>query len=169
VVVPDGSCNVIQKTRDKIYGIVRNNVQVSVWYDNGDGTPVPLPTDYQGLLNITFPGNRIDVEATYNYQFIVPFFQVFAPNGINVKMRAARTILRWGDESEPCTVVLPAQLPTNTPIPPPTPTYTNTPVPTNTPTYTPTQVPSATVTRTPTRTNTPTITGTPTITRTPTV
>ena len=34
-VMPDGSCNVIDKTREKVWGLDRSDVDVSVWYDLG--------------------------------------------------------------------------------------------------------------------------------------
>ncbi|HEX9990017.1 MAG TPA: TadE/TadG family type IV pilus assembly protein [Chloroflexia bacterium] len=141
VVVADGTCNVIDKTREKVWGLPGSDLKVAVWFDNGNGTPTVVPMDYDELSEATLPGNRINVESVYHYEFIVPFFQVFAPRGIDVKMRSARTILRWGDEPDSCTVSLT-----------PAPTYTAGPSPTRTPT--------ATATNTSTSTNTATATNT---------
>jgi hypothetical protein len=163
VVVDDGTCNVVDKTREKVWGLPSSELQVAVWFDNGNGTPTAVPMDYDELSKVTLPGNRINVEAVYHYEFIVPFIQVFAPGGIDVKMRSARTILRWGDEQDHCTVSL-TPAPTYTAAPTNTPTYT----PTYTATSTPTSTPSHTATRTSTTTTTPTSTRTPTRTSIPT-
>jgi hypothetical protein len=174
VVVADGQCNVVDKTREKVWGIPRPELQVSVWFDDGDGTPtVVVPGS--SIPDVTFPGNRLNVESSYRFDFIVPFVSIFAPNGVNVKMRAARTIVQWGGEPAPCTVnftPVPTRTPTYTPTPTDTPTPTNTPTPTRTPTVpstnTPTRTPTNTPTNTPTRTPTsPTNTPTNTPTRTP--
>ncbi len=142
VVVADGSCNVIDKTREKVWGLQSSNLKVAVWFDNGNGTPTAVPMDYDELSKATLPGNRINVESVYHYEFIVPFFQVFAPGGIDVKMRSARTILRWGDEADSCTVSMT-----------PAPTYTAGPTATYTPTATATDTPTSTNTATPTNTS----------------
>jgi hypothetical protein len=189
VVVPNGACNVVDKTREKVWGVPRNELIVHVWFDNGDGTPIPIPATKEGLLGLAAPPNRIAVETNYRYEFIVPFVSVFAPNGITIKMRSARTMEGLGWEPESCTINL---TPAPTPPAPPTATATNSrtplptaPPPTRTPTGTSTPGPSPTrtatrtiaptwtttptITRTPTRTATPTITATPTVTRTPSV
>jgi hypothetical protein len=172
VVVNDGSCNVIDKTREKVWGLSSSDLKVAVWFDNGNGTPTAVPMDYDELSKATLPGNRINVESVYHYDFIVPFFQVFAPGGIDVKMRSARTIIRWGDEQDNCTVNLtPAPTYTAGPTATYTPTSTatntststNTTTPTNTSISTNTTVPASS---TPTRTFTPLPTGTATSTRT---
>lgn len=167
VVVADGSCNVIDKTREKVWGLSSSDLKVAVWFDNGNGTPTAVPMDYDELSKATLPGNRINVESVYHYDFIVPFFQVFAPRGIDVKMRSARTIIRWGDEQDNCTVNLT-----------PAPTYTAGPTATYTPTSTATNTSTRTNTTTPTNTSistnttvppssTPTRTFTPVSTNTP--
>lgn len=142
VVMSDTSCSVFSKTREQAWGVDKNSVQVTAWYDGGDGTPVPVSTPAD-LETTAMPGNRIVVEAKYHFDFIVPYMRIFVPNGIDVTMRAARTILQPGrDPSFQCTI-----------------NYTPAP------TYTPSNTPTNTVTPTRTRTNTPTLT--PTLTPTP--
>ncbi|MFL5733931.1 MAG: TadE/TadG family type IV pilus assembly protein [Chloroflexia bacterium] len=161
VVATDTACNIVGKTRESIYGLTAANVNVAAWYDDGSGTPYAVPTSsatpYLDIAAV--PGNRVVVEATYHFDFIVPYFQLFMPNGINVKMRSARTILNRGDSTSNCTVnYTPA--PSYTPSSTPTRTYTPTNTRTNTPTVTVTGTPP-TATNTSTPTNTPTITPTP--------
>jgi Flp pilus assembly protein TadG len=164
-VVAAGGCNVIDKTLDKVYSIDRSAVNVSVWYDNGSGTPIvpttstPAPYDTQAMVK----GNRINVEVTYNFNFLSPVMSALVPGGINVKMRSARTILNNGDNSQiPCQVnSTPAPIPT-TPVP--SATATDLPIPTAIPTL----APSATATSTgvPQPSSTPTTSITPTSTPT---
>ncbi len=124
-------------------------------------------------------GNRIVVEANYKFYFISPILGLFAPNGLDIKMRSARTIMNNGTaQGVPCsvnltpapvpTVDIPTTTPTNFPAPatltpaPPTGTYTAT--------GTATAIPSTTSTAIPTSTNTSTATvGTTTPTSTSTV
>lgn len=174
-VVADGACNITDKTREKVWGIKPSDVRVSVWYDTGNATPVVpntrTPTPY--VFDAMTRGNRVVVEASYTFRFAVPFLDRLAPNGIDVRIRSARTIMNDGDvTSIPCSVnMTPAPVPSSTPTPSPTPTDPPLP-PTATPlgaTSTPngTNTPIPTPTRTPTRTNTPTITNTPAPTQTP--
>jgi Flp pilus assembly protein TadG len=149
-VVADGACNVVDKTKDKVWGVPRSAINISVWYDNGSGTPVvpntrtPVPYDTE----IMQKGNRVVVEASYNFKFITPLLDVFARNGLDIKIRSARTILNNGaTDSVPCRVSLtPAPQPTTAP----TATPTDVPLPTLPPLLT------ATATRTPTVGPTPT-------------
>jgi hypothetical protein len=156
LVVADGNCNIHDKARDKIWGVERSQVEVRVWYDRGGNrTPIPVSTstancetnpDQCSHYDATIiPGNRVVVEARYRFELMVPFAALFAPNGFDVRMQSARTIMRNGSEPNNCTVNM-------TPAPSYTPTATRTP----------------TYTRTPTVTLTPTITNTPSITRSPT-
>ena len=196
LVAPSYACDIQGKSVDKVIGIPRSSVNIAVWFDNGDGTPIPVSNS--NIDDVIKEGNRVVVEASYKYKFMVPFIDAFAPNGIDVKMRSARTILQNGKTQAPgCTVSL-TPAPTYTPVN--TPTRTETPVPsstsfvlasetatstgtatgtaTQTSTATPTETPgtpTATVTGTPptatptgTATNTPTITPTQTPTATPT-
>src|SRR5688572_13944944 len=95
IVVSNVNCNVIDKTREKAFGIPANEMQVSVWYDYGDGTPrVPNPSPT--TQRVIKKGNRIVVEASYKFFFIVPFVSKFVPNGVDVKMRSARTMMSDG-------------------------------------------------------------------------
>jgi hypothetical protein len=126
VIVPDGACNIVDKTREKVWGLPRADLLVNVWFDDGDGTPTVVPVIPETVPEVIVHGSRINVQATYRYQFIVPFFSMFAPNGVNVRMNSARTILRNGDQPDPCTVNV-------TPVP----SYTASP------TRTPTRAPTA--------------------------
>jgi Flp pilus assembly protein TadG len=189
-VVDDGLCNVTDKTREKIWGVPRSDVKVAVWYDDGSGTPIVpttrTPQPYSDDAMVT--GNRVIVEASYKFHFIVPFVSAFAPNGIDVKMRSARTIMNNGTSDQvPCGVnMTPAPVPTTPPLPTPLPTEPPAPptvtpyVPTRTPTSTGTTTSTASPTNTPTSTRThtpgsvtpspfvPASTATPTITPTAT-
>jgi hypothetical protein len=155
ITVPNGNCNIVDKAREKVWLVPKNDLIVNVWFDNGNGTPTQVPTDItrvKDLLAYTGEQNRIAVETSYRYQFIVPFLSVFAPSGFDVKMRAARTIENFEVDPRPCKM-------NATPAPPPPPPPTRTPVPSNTAqatrtsTITPTQ-PPPTITRTVTRTAT---------------
>jgi Flp pilus assembly protein TadG len=171
-VVGTGGCNVTDSTINKVYAIDPSEVDVKVWYDNGDGTPVvpttrtPFPYDTQAIVK----GNRINVEATYNFKFISPFLSALAPAGINIKIRSARTIMNNGDSNQiPCQVnTTPAPIPTDVI---PTATSTDLPVPTLPPTARPTGTATPTGTRMPggTATTTATAFGTATSTATSTV
>jgi TadE-like protein len=102
IVVANSPCDIIDKTADKIYGVPRSDVQVSVWYDNGDATPLPLTT-LDDLDAAAVFGNRIDVQTSYRFNFMVPFISVFVPNGINIRMLSARTLRTTGaGDAPPC-------------------------------------------------------------------
>jgi DNA-binding winged helix-turn-helix (wHTH) protein len=171
LVVPNGNCNIVDKSREKVWLIAKKDLVVKVWVDNGNGTPTQIPSDItkvRELIAYTGEQNRIAVETIYRYQFIVPFMSIFAPSGIDIKMRSARTIENFEVDQRPCKM-------NATPAPPPPPPPTRTPTPSNTAqatrtsTITPTQ-PPPTITRTVTRTATqPPPTITPTITRTATL
>lgn len=103
LIVSNGGCNVVEKARDKVWGIDRSKVDVKVWYDYGDRTPV-VPTTTSQIENVIQPGNRVVVETTYKHHFFTPLFDIFAPDGIDIKMRSSRTILNVGEGSAPCTV-----------------------------------------------------------------
>src|SRR5207237_7770193 len=79
-------CNIFAKTREKAFGVARSDVNVAVWYDDGDGTPVPVATP-RDLDTAAVPGRRVVVEASYRFHFLVPFLAMLKPNGITVKMR----------------------------------------------------------------------------------
>jgi TadE-like protein len=100
IVVASGPCDVIDKTIDKIYGIPPSDVRIGFWYDDGDGTPLPL-NNLDDLDHAATFGNRIDVQTTYNFKFVVPFLSVFVPNGIDVRMVSARTLRTRGDKGAP--------------------------------------------------------------------
>jgi hypothetical protein len=105
IIVANGPCDIVDKTVDKIYGVPQSDVQVSVWFDNGDATPMPLTglDDLDAAANF---GNRIDVQATYTFRFLTPFMSVFAPNGITVRMLSARTLRTNGlSDTPPCDFV----------------------------------------------------------------
>ncbi|MDQ3705864.1 MAG: pilus assembly protein [Chloroflexota bacterium] len=165
LVAPSYACDIRARSVDKVIGIPRSSVNIAVWYDNGDGTPVAVTQS--NIDHVIKEGNRVVVEASYKYKFMVPFIDAFAPNGIDVRMRSARTILQNGKTQAPgCTVSL---TPAPTFTPENTPTRTETPVPSSTPfvvaTATRTSTATATGTATQTSTATPTETpGTPTAT-----
>jgi len=174
LVVADGNCNIHDKARDKIWGVDRSQVEVRVWYDRGGNrTPIPVSTstancetnpDQCSHYDATIiPGNRVVVEAKYRFTLMVPFAALFAPNGFDVRMQSARTIMRNGNEPNNCTVNM-TPAPSYTPTATRTPTYTRTPTVTLTPTIT--NTPS--ITRSPTRTVTQSSTVTNTATQTPT-
>jgi len=179
-VVGDTACSAFSKTREHALGIASSSVNVAAWYDAGDGTPIAV-TNSGDLQNAAIPGNRVVVEATYHFDFIVPYMGVFAPNGVDIKMRSARTILSVGDDPTYHCAVNYTPAPTYTPsatftrTATATPTFTSTPTSTNTATNTPTGTATATITRTYTPTSTrtlaptwtPTGTGTATPTATP--
>ncbi len=100
IVVANGPCDVIDKAADKIYGIPRSDVQITFWYDKGDETPLPLANLNDLDAAATF-GNRIVVQTSYRFDFILPFISKFAPNGINVQMRSARTLRTKGNSDAP--------------------------------------------------------------------
>lgn len=126
LIVSDGGCNVIEKARDKVWGIDRAQVKVNVWYDYGDRTPV-VPTTTSQIENVIQAGNRVVVETSYKHHFFTPLFDIFAPDGIDIKMRSSRTILNVGEGAAPCTVSY-TPGPLLTPIPTVT-VVTPTPIP----------------------------------------
>src|SRR5436190_6574881 len=69
VVASDATCNIFGKTRENVYGLSQSDVNVAAWYDDGSGTPYPVPpnvaTPYLDIAAI--PGNRVLVEATYHF------------------------------------------------------------------------------------------------------
>jgi hypothetical protein len=181
LVAPSYACDIQGKSLDKVIGIARSSVNIAVWYDNGDGTPIPVTQS--NIDSVIKEGNRVVVEASYKYKFLAPFMDAFAPNGIDIKMRSARTILQNGKTAASgCTMSFtpgptftPEDTPTATETVPPTSTpfvpATDTPASTATPTGTGTSTSTPTVTETP-GTPTATVTGTPpvlTATNTPTV
>lgn len=110
-------------------------------------------------------GNRVVVATSYRFDFIVPFVSAFFPNGVNISMVSARTIVNNGDTAVICSVdYTPA--PAVTVAPTRTPTFTRTSTVTKTATVTKTG--TATNTGTPAPTNTRTATRTATNTGTPT-
>ncbi|HEX8598516.1 MAG TPA: TadE family protein [Chloroflexia bacterium] len=171
LVVSDGSCNIYDNARGEVWGVSRSDIVLNVTYENASATPVAASSlnNNENSSNyykkVARQGNRVTVEASYRFQFIVPLISQFAPNGIDVKMSAARSILNNGEGTLNCAVNYePAPVP---------PTATNTSVPTNTtmPSSTPTRtaiVPTATRTATSVFTSTPTHTATNTATRTAT-
>ena len=158
LVVAMGNCNIIDKAREKALGIPANDMRVSVWYDDGNGTP-RVPNASPTTQRIIDKGNRVVVETTYKFFFVVPFVSALAPNGIDVKMRSARTML--GDGVGPiarCAANLtPVPVPSSTPVPTSTPTSI---IPTIPPAPNPSSTPVP-PTAPPARTGTVVATGTP--------
>jgi hypothetical protein len=99
IVVANGNCNVVDKAKDKVWGVPRDEVDVRVWYDAGRGTPTVVTAG--NINSVVHSGNRIVVESSYRFRFIVPILERLAPNGIDVKMRSARTLLSNGDGARP--------------------------------------------------------------------
>jgi Flp pilus assembly protein TadG len=146
LVVADGQCNVVDKAREKVWGVRKADLQISVWYDDGGGTPTPVTGS--NLEAVVIAGNRIVVESRYRFRFLTPLISDFAPGGIDVRMSSARTLLtNGGGNRPPCSFQYSvAPTPTTTPtVPPPTPTRTNTPTVTPTSTASPTPTPRALV------------------------
>jgi hypothetical protein len=170
LVAPSYACDIRGRSVEKVMGVPRSSINIAVWYDNGNGTPVPVTQS--NIDNVIKEGNRVVVEASYKYKFLAPFMDAFVPNGIDVKMRSARTILQNGKTQAPgCTMSFtpaPTFTPQNTPpatetLPPSSTPFvlaTETPTATGTATGTATQTSTATPTETP-GTPTATVTGTP--------
>lgn len=170
LVAPSYACDIQSRSVEKVMGVPRSSINIAVWYDNGNGTPVPVTQS--NIDDVIKEGNRVVVEASYKYKFLAPFMDAFVPNGIDVKMRSARTILQNGKTQAPgCTMSFtpaPTFTPGNTPsatetLPPSSTPFvlaTETPTATGTATGTATQTSTATPTETP-GTPTATITGTP--------
>ncbi len=139
-VVDTTGCNVTDKTREKVWGMNPSAMDVAVWYDKGDSVPIvpnpstPVPYDTQAIIK----GNRVVVETAYRFHFLTPLLSAFAPEGLDVRMRSARTILQNGDTpAAPCTLSYeppppPTAGPTHTPGPSPTTAPSSTPAPTAT-------------------------------------
>ncbi len=130
LVVPDGSCNIYDNARSEVWGVSRSDIVLNVTYENASATPLAASSlnnveDSDNYYEkVARQGNRVTVEASYKFNFIVPLIGQFAPNGIDVKMSAARSILNNGEGSFSCNVNYePAPVP---------PTATNTVAPTNT-------------------------------------
>ena len=130
LVVADGSCNIYDNGRQKVLGITRSDVRLSATYENASGTPVApgaISTNRGSdnyIGSVLKVGNRVVVEATYRFNFLVPLISQFAPNGIDVKMSAARSIVNSNNSAFNCTV--------NYEPAPPLPTDTETPIPAST-------------------------------------
>jgi hypothetical protein len=171
LVVSNGSCNIYDNARQEVWGISPANVSLNVNYETASGTSVAIkdinndPNSANYYKTVIREGNRVVVEAVYKFDFIVPLISRFAPDGINVKMSSARSILNNGEGTFNCTVnYIPAPVPpspTNTTVPSSTSTASNTPTRTAT-------VPTATKTATAVFTSTPTNTATNTATKTAT-
>ncbi len=119
VVVPNGNCNVVEKTREKVWGVAPTDVNVRFWYDTGNGTPVVVtsnPSNQSYYDCVILPGNRVVVSASYTFNFVTPLFTLFVPNGINVNMTSARTMVN--DGSRPITNCISPYTPgpTRTPV-----------------------------------------------------
>jgi hypothetical protein len=99
-----------------------------------------VPYDTEAILK----GNRVVVEAAYRFEFITPLLGAFAPNGIDVRMRSARTIMQNGD-----TPAAPCNMSYDPPPPPPSPTAGPTHTPGPTPTTAASSTPTVTATATP--------------------
>jgi Flp pilus assembly protein TadG len=145
-VVDTAGCNVTDKTREKVWGMNASEMDVAVWYDRGDSVPIvpnpatPVPYDTEAIIK----GNRVVVEAAYRFEFITPLLAALAPDGIDVRMRSARTILQNGDTPPgPCDVSY------TPPPPPPSPTAGATHTPGPSPTSAPSSTPTVTATPTP--------------------
>ncbi|HEX8228754.1 MAG TPA: TadE family protein, partial [Chloroflexia bacterium] len=103
LVAPSYACDIRGRSVEKVMGVPRSSINIAVWYDNGNGTPVPVTQS--NIDNVIKEGNRVVVEASYKYKFLAPFMDAFVPNGIDVKMRSARTILQNGKTQAPgCTM-----------------------------------------------------------------
>jgi TadE-like protein len=100
-IVPNGVCNVVDKARSKVQGVPRNQVNIDIWYDLGDGNAIPIPGNDLEFADTVAKGNRIVVEASYRHHFVMPFFDSLAPSGLDVRMRAARTMQRTFDIRDP--------------------------------------------------------------------
>jgi hypothetical protein len=162
LVAPSYACDIQSKSHEKLVVIPKSMVNIAVWYDNGDGTPIPITDD--NIDTVIKEGNRVVVEASYKYKFLAPFMEAFVPDGVDIKMRSARTILQNGKtQATGCTVSF-TPAPTYTPQGSPTPTETA--PPSATPYVFPSETPTLTATSTGTATATPT-TGTATPTQTP--
>lgn len=162
LVAPSYACDIRGKSIDKVFGVPKSLVNIAVWYDNGNGTPIPVTQS--NIDTVIKEGNRVVVEASYNYKFVVPFMDKFVPNGLDIRMRSARTILQNGKTTPPgCTIDF-TPAPSYTPAPTRTPTETPLIVTTGTP---PTSTRTPTGTATPTQTATSAPTFTPTVTETP--
>ncbi|MDQ3929752.1 MAG: pilus assembly protein, partial [Chloroflexota bacterium] len=133
LVVPDGSCNIYDNARQEVWGLPPSEVSLNVNYETASGTSVAIkdinnsPNSSNYYKTVIRTGNRVVVEANYKFNFIVPLISQFAPNGIDIKMSAARSILNDGEGALNCTVdYVPVVLPTDTSTPTRTPSPTNT-------------------------------------------
>jgi Flp pilus assembly protein TadG len=80
---------------DDTLGTNQNNVVGScdsAWGYNGSYSPVRNPQDVNN-------GDRIVIDVNVNVQFLTPFIRAFAPNGVIMHLRSARSIFPYGLQS----------------------------------------------------------------------
>src|SRR5438874_317809 len=70
LVVTPGTCNIVDKAKEKAIGIDRSQVEVRVWYDVGDTALTPISVtsninDPNFYDRIILPGNRVVVQTSY--------------------------------------------------------------------------------------------------------
>jgi hypothetical protein len=96
-------CNAIRKQitdRAILAGIIPDNITVN--YDNGDPSSASLgncPVGGVGTLsggNPMLNGYRIVIDINVSVPFLTPFFKTFAPGGMAVHLKAARTLFPHG-------------------------------------------------------------------------
>lgn len=150
ITMPRDYNGIAQRTKETIISISDNDVNVSVWYDNGPQSTTTFTDSTQVVV-----GQRVVVSIDHEINYLTPLFEPLLSD-IQLRTRSARTIQNVGNV---ITTPPPAAPPGGGPsVMTATPTATATPAETATPTNTPTE------TATPTTTPTPlSVTATPTV------
>jgi hypothetical protein len=83
-------CNIIAWSRAKVTLLPPNDVSIEVGYDKGDQNLPGAPFD--DIDGFSKGAYRAVVTATYQFHFLVGILDTFLPDGLAVRMVAARTI-----------------------------------------------------------------------------
>jgi len=94
--VPAGNpCSIISQARARVTLLAPTDVDIYVWYDDGDPTHVvtSVPPFNAGE-------HRVVVQAVYSFHFLTGILDRFIPSGLPIQMISARTIL-YNEETMP--------------------------------------------------------------------
>jgi Flp pilus assembly protein TadG len=81
-------CTMISQGRARVTLLDQTDVQIFVWYDDGsNGTALTDVPPFQVGYH------RVVVQALYQFHPLTGIFDRFMPNGLNIQMISARTIL----------------------------------------------------------------------------
>ncbi len=108
----DNPCNIVYQGRIRTVLVPTNTISIEVGYDHGDSTPANV-FPLQSPPGFTPGTDRVVVTATYQFHFLTGLIDNFAPNGIDLRMVSARTIMA-DEENAPSPAECP-EYPTSAP------------------------------------------------------